>query len=90
MENYLYSHNYISENKKSDYQKELSIERAECIINKHKSLMEEEKQQIIKYLKDLIEETECAYDYKENEYKNSDKWNLLNEILEFVETGGKE
>lgn len=49
-----------------------------------------EKQQLISFLKHLIGETECAYDYKENEYKNSGKWNLLNEILDFVNKGGKD
>lgn len=48
-----------------------------------------EKQQLISFLKDLIDETECAYDYKENDYKNSGKWNLLNEILDFVNRGEK-
>ncbi len=52
--------------------------------------LEEEKQQLISFLKHLIGETECAYDYKENEYKNSGKWNLLNEILDFVNEGGKD
>ena len=46
-----------------------------------------EKQQLISFLKHLIEETECAYNYKENDYKNSGKWNLLNEILDFVNKG---
>ena len=49
----------------------------------------DERQQLIKFLNDLMEETECAYDYKESEYKNSGKWNLLNEILDFVNKGGK-
>ena len=89
MEDYLYNHNYISNNKKADYQQELSIERAECIINKHDNIVKEEKEKVIKFLKDLIEETECAYNYIENDYKNSGKWNLLNEILDFVK-GGKE
>ncbi len=48
------------------------------------------KKQLINFLKHLIGETECAYDYKENEYKNSGKWNLLNEILDFVNKGGKD
>lgn len=42
MYDYLLNHNYISENKKSNYQSELSIERAECIANKFKSLIDEE------------------------------------------------
>ena len=49
----------------------------------------DEKQRLISFLKDLIEETECAYNYKENDYKNSGKWNLLNEILDFVNKGEK-
>ena len=52
--------------------------------------LKNEKQQLISFLKHLIEETECAYKYMENDYKDSGKWNLLNEILDFVTKGGKD
>ena len=42
---YLEEHNYISKNKSLSKQKELSIERAECIANKHNSLIEELQQE---------------------------------------------
>lgn len=46
MYKYLLNHNYISENKTSDSQKELSVERAECIANKFNSLIEEKATKI--------------------------------------------
>lgn len=55
MYNYLLNHNYISENKKSNYQSELSIERAECIANKFNSLVEEEKTNLKQALAEAIE-----------------------------------
>ena len=39
MYDYLKEHAYISKNKKSNYQFELSEERAECIANKFNSLV---------------------------------------------------
>ena len=51
MYKYLKEHSYISQNKKSNYQFELSSERAECIANKYDSLTEK-LQQENKILKD--------------------------------------
>ncbi len=48
---YLKEHAYVSENKHSNYQFELSEERAKCIANKYNSLTEE-LQQENKQLKD--------------------------------------
>ena len=45
MYEYLQEHTYISENKKSNYQFELSKERAECIANKYNSLVKELQQE---------------------------------------------
>lgn len=55
MYNYLLNHNYISENKKSNYQSELSIERTECIVNKFNSLVEEENANLKQALIDIRE-----------------------------------
>lgn len=46
MYEYLKNHAYISYNKKSTYEFELSEERAECIANKYDSLTEELQQGI--------------------------------------------
>lgn len=49
MWHYLLKHNYISEYKKITQQEELSIERAECIANKYRTLIEEKDKQLDKY-----------------------------------------
>ena len=49
MYKYLQEHSYISENKKSKYQSELSEQRAECIANKYNSLVQDLKQENQKY-----------------------------------------
>lgn len=41
MYKYLEQHSYISKNKKSNYQFELSEERAECIANKYNCLVKD-------------------------------------------------
>lgn len=53
MYEYLINHSYISESKKSNYQSELSIERAECIVNKFNSLVEEENANLKQVLIDI-------------------------------------
>lgn len=45
MYEYLKNHAYISYNKKSTYEFELSEERAECIANKYDSLTDELQQE---------------------------------------------
>lgn len=45
MYEYLKNHAYISYNKKSTYQFELSEERAECIANKYDNLTKELQQE---------------------------------------------
>ncbi len=57
MYEYLKNHAYISYNKKSTYEFELSEERAECIANKYDSLTEE-LQQENKILRDNAEHNE--------------------------------
>ena len=54
MYKYLQEHSYISENKKSNYQSELSEQRAECIANKYNSLVQDLKQENRKY-KEVID-----------------------------------
>lgn len=61
MYEYLKSHAYISYNKKSTYEFELSEERAECIANKYDSLTEE-LQQENKILRDNAEHNEKVVD----------------------------
>ena len=73
MYDYLKEHAYISKNKKSNYQFELSEERAECIANKFNSLvidlyqqqwlgrierLEKENQKLINQQKEFIEWSE--------------------------------
>lgn len=60
MYEYLEEHAYISENKKSNYQFELTRERAECIANKYNSLCEE-KDKEIERLNSTIDELEKAF-----------------------------
>ena len=57
MYEYLKNHAYISYNKKSTYQFELSEERAQCIANKYDSLTDE-LQQENKQLKMIVNEYE--------------------------------
>lgn len=57
MYEYLEEHAYISKNKKSNYQFELTRERAECIANKYNNLCEE-KDTEIERLNNIINELE--------------------------------
>lgn len=57
MYKYLKEHSYISRNKKSNYQFELSSERAECIANKYESLINDLQQEN----QDLKEQLENCY-----------------------------
>lgn len=94
MYEYLKNHAYISYNKKSTYEFELSEERAECIANKYDSLTDE-LQQENKRLKMIIKEYErldngesrgCTIT-RVDEYdiydliKCKDNWNKLKEYL---------
>lgn len=54
MYEYLWNHGYISENKKSNRQFELSVQRAECIANKYNSLIQQNQENLIKYLEGLL------------------------------------
>lgn len=53
MYNYLEKHSYISKNKHSNYQFELTKERAECIANKYDGLTKELQQSINKAIDKL-------------------------------------
>lgn len=102
MYEYLYQHAYISDKKKSNYQFEMTDERAECIAAKHSSLTEElqqENEQLrerISYLERSItrkEETIDELNFErvpyENEYvKKLEKENKqLTEQLEYLRSG---
>ena len=63
MEDYLYNHNYISENNNNIKQQELSVERASCIVQKYRTLTEEKDKEIDimkKYFQMIID---LGYDY---------------------------
>ena len=55
MYKYLKEHSYISQNKKSNYQFELSSERAECIANKYENLINDLQQENKKLRQQLYE-----------------------------------
>ena len=62
MYKYLQEHSYISENKKSNYQSELSEQRAECIANKYNSLVQDLEQKIKNQQKEFISYLENEID----------------------------
>lgn len=66
MYEYLKEHAYVSRNKQSNYQFELSEERTKCIANKHNSLIKDLKQEN-KQLKDNWNELK-EYVNKMHEY----------------------
>lgn len=70
MYKYLKKHSYISENKKSNSQFELSEERAECIANKYDSLLKKQ-QEIIDKVKDYChsEIDKCKYEQSDDEWE---------------------
>ena len=70
MYEYLKNHAYISYNKKSTYEFELSEERAECIANKYNSLTKE-LQQKVEQLENIRKE---AYEFVEWHYKDNQKF----------------
>lgn len=88
MYEYLKEHAYVSENKNSDYQFELSEERAECIANKYNSLTEE-LQQENKQLQEELEEYKNPIKYFKYANKNvteenqqlKDNWNKLKDYI---------
>ncbi len=59
MYKYLKEHSYISQNKKSNYQFELSKERAECIANKYENLINDLQQENQKLKEELEDMTLC-------------------------------
>ena len=79
MYEYLKNHAYISYNKKSTYEFELSEERAECIANKYDSLTDE-LQQENKKLNDAIQTYDILLKANVEENKQlKDNWNKLKE-----------
>lgn len=97
MYEYLKNHAYISYNKKSTYEFELSEERAKCIANKYDNLTEElqqENQQLKdnwKIIKQYCLDEQIPEEYDEYnsyiEFSNSVYDNILNKMLE-LEQGG--
>lgn len=86
MYKYLEQHSYISENKKSNYQFELSKERAECIVNKYNYLVEDLNKQIQimeKYF-ELI--TDLGYDY-DGFTQEKDLKGLIDQLVHFANLG---
>lgn len=82
MEDYLYNHNYISENNNDIKQKELSVLRASCIVQKYRTLTEE-KDKEIESLKGKLERINCLVHKAINEREINGVGNLnLHEILE--------
>lgn len=85
MYEYLKNHAYISYNKKSTYQFELSEERAQCIANKYDSLTDE-LQQENKYLEQQCKKQKEVID-KIKEWINTVQQNKDNKHLDpFIST----
>lgn len=81
MYEYLKNHAYISYNKKSTYEFELSEERAECIANKYDGLTNE-LQQENKKLNGAIQTYDILLKSNTEENKKlKDNWNKLKEWI---------
>ena len=88
MYEYLKEHAYVSENKHSNYQFELTKERAECIANKYDRLtdkLQQENKQLkdnqvraMNKIRDFINDANC--EIKESKYSN-DKHGLYWELF---------
>lgn len=87
MYKYLKEHSYISQNKKSNYQFELSSERAECIANKYDSLTDElqqENEQLeeeLKYTIGIVEHNRIISEKNKEIHQLKDNWNKLKEYI---------
>lgn len=82
MYKYLQEHSYISENKKSNYQSELSEQRAECIANKYNSLVQDLKQENRKY-KEVIDKLEKKIELvKQYDFDRVGRYELLDILKE--------
>lgn len=83
MYEYLKNHAYISYNKKSTYEFELSEERAQCIANKYDSLTDE-LQQENKQLKIQISAREEVCNRLESNWNKLKEWlNSFHKLSEF-------
>lgn len=78
MYEYLKNHAYISYNKKSTYEFELSEERAKCIANKYDSLTDE-LQQENKQLKEIIKK---ALNKIDNMFNEGNDDTVIDDLLE--------
>lgn len=87
MYKYLKEHSYISYNKKSTYEFELSEKRAECIANKYDSLTEklqQENKQLeeeLKYTIRIVEHNRIISEKNKEIHQLKDNWNKLKEYI---------
>ena len=87
MYEYLKEHAYISYNKKSTYEFELSEERAECIANKYDSLTDElqqENKQLkeeLKFTIGIVEHNRIISKKNKEIHQLKDNWNKLKEYI---------
>ncbi len=87
MYKYLKEHSYISQNKKSNYQFELSEERAECIANKYENLindLQQENKQLkeeLKYTIGIVEHNRIISEKNKEIHQLKDNWNKLKEYI---------
>lgn len=80
MYKYLKDHSYISENKISNYQFELSEERANCIACKYESLVEEENERLKENWNKLKTIAKSQSDLKQKCH-NGSLWFEVDELL---------
>ena len=82
MEDYLYNHNYISENNNDIKQKELSVERASCIVQKYRTLTEEKDKEIER----LKVQLNGCDELLDNDEAMIDKYKLrIDKAIEYIE-----
>lgn len=81
MYEYLEEHAYISKNKKSNYQFELTKERAECIANKYNSLVEEKDKEIDFHKNNEQIAIDCQNKLNEKIERINNNWNELEKYL---------
>lgn len=86
MEDYLYNHNYISENNNNIKQQELSIERASCIVQKYRTLTEE-KDKEIERLNNIIDKTNWWLNEMLRLATNDETKAIINGALELLLKG---
>lgn len=87
MYEYLKEHAYVSENKNSNYQFELSKERAECIANKYNSLTEElqqenkQLQEELEWTIGIVEHNRIISGKNKEIHQLKNNWNKLKDYI---------